>query len=201
MDLEKKLILPVYDFLQEKKYSFKAFDKIGENNQTLFGSTHRQFKTEKWFQAELAVFLTRIGWTVGTELRIEKSSQKTDLCLRSSGDQEIDKLYIELKNYANTEQSARGIDFRQLKDDFEKIGQLEGLSLVLLPKNTRHDQQTNYTRKMYEKIFESYSDIKEVFSKAVHYDVVQDEGFWVTWWTFNLPTVTEVRELRDFVAN
>lgn len=200
MDFVNKLFLPIYRFLEERKYAFETFDRIGEDNQRLFGSTHRQFKTEKWFQAELAVFLKKIGWIVGTEVNIDASPQKADLCLMPRRNRDSERVYVELKNYVNTEQSPRGIDFQQLNDDFDKLRSIPGLSLALLPKNTLHDKRKKYSEKIYEKILKDCPDIREVFSKAIHYNIVQDEGFWVTWWTFTLPVESDTKELKDYIS-
>ena len=196
MTLESTLFEPVTQFLKSKSEYFSIFNDIAKNSKKL-GKTKEQFKTEKWLQTEIAVFLTKGGWIVGVEME----KRAFDLFLKPDNDRENNIYKVGLKNYVNTAQnpSTRSPDFEGVKNDFEKIRDLGnfGLILILLPHNTDHDRRTNYTRKIYSEICGQYHYINEVYSKKVVHSRESERGFWITWWSVGLAHITNTTELRD----
>lgn len=201
VSLEKDLFNPIFEFLTDKKEYFELFDKIA-NNKKEFTKNHGviQYKNEKWLQAELAIFLTKRGWVVGTEV------DRIDLCAYQENNPE-DKIFIEMKVYVNSgknPKTSKEYEDRTTKDisDIKNKSKKNkvGLSFILLPKDTKHDKKVSYSEYFCNKIKDDFSGITEVYSRSIAYNKGTKEGFWVTWWSFNYKP-TKHQELTKYYSN
>lgn len=205
-NLEKELFNPIFEFLTEKKEYFKLFNEIANNKKEFTKKSGAiQYKNEKWLQAELAIFLTKKGWVVGTEV------ERVDLCACQKSNPE-ERIFIEIKEYVNSgrdpkQPSVKEYDNRTTKDfvNINKISKKKskkrniGFSLILLPNGTKHDKNIKYSKYFYDKIKNYEIDgckITEVYSRSINYNDETDEGFWVSWWSFNYNS-TDYQELSN----
>ncbi|MBN2313385.1 MAG: hypothetical protein JXM79_05610 [Sedimentisphaerales bacterium] len=139
---------------------------------------YRQFKTEKWLQAELVHYF----WSKQIYVITEYSDEKWDLCIEKPNDE--GNFLLAIKCLADSDQSAKG-DFDGVRKDMEAIGKYQSMQaalLLVLPLDTNDKKRTDYTKNMLERI-EQYDLYESLIMKKdkILFASNGNEGIWVVW--------------------
>lgn len=80
---------------------------------------NKQFKTEKWLQAEFLVYL-QSHWKHGFNVIPEYKNRKWDLYIRFDDNKQKD-CYVALKNLADSSENAKAQDKKDIEKDLESV--------------------------------------------------------------------------------
>ena len=129
--MREELIRAARDTVQGKLGYFTHFGEIANAGHEVFGRKLRQYKTEKWLQAEIAVNLRERHYDVGTE--VPCGGCRCDIAISCRMGEE--KAYLALKCFTWSGQSPHG-DGKGLIEDIHWAfaeGQLNRVALAVLP--------------------------------------------------------------------
>lgn len=167
----------IINLVKARRAYLRSFRRAANDREAHNNKKHlRQFKTEKWLQAQLVHhFRSKRIYVIP-----EYSTEKWDLCIPNG---ESDFLLM-LKCLADSGQHPSS-DFRGVRKDLKAIGNSNSrqVALVLiLPLDANDKRRTNYTKKMLEYI-EQYDTHKILIMKKdkILFAPNGNEGIWVVW--------------------
>lgn len=177
--------LEVVRLIETKRCHFCSFRKIANHRGTQVTRSKtkpkRQFKTEKWLQAELVHYF----WSKGVSVIPEYAKKEWDLCIERPNGQ--GNFLLAIKCLADSDQSAKG-DFDVdggVRKDMEDVGKLhstQGALLLILPLDEKDQKRKKYTQKML-KYIEQHLACKTLTMKKdpIPFVLNGDEGVLIVW--------------------
>jgi len=161
--------------------SFRRAANYREGRGTRKKKHLRQFKTEKWLQAELVHHFS----SNGIDVIPEYPDRKWDLCIEKPNGE--GNFLLAIKCLADSDQSAKG-DFDGVSGvgkDIEAVSKhpsSQAALVLILPLGANDRKRTNYTKKMLEYIEQRDSRKTLALKKdAILFAPNSDEGVWVVW--------------------
>lgn len=199
------LFEPVYNLLEAKRDYFRLFGKSAKYRKSIYGNNNQQCKMEDWVRGELMYLFHNKGWKPVKDITIEEGKLiDLALCHKDCDN----KIFIEIKEYVNSGRDPKtSKEYRPYTtNDLGKIKKFAqknniGLFLLLLPRNNDIDCNKGYSKYFYQKIKNDFKDIHELYSRKIIYDNdgdyinTNEEGFWVSWWSYDKTHKTEYQEL------
>ena len=172
----------VIQLTNAKRAHFSSFRRAADHRECR--GTHsrkkylRQFKTEKWLQAEL----THHFWSKQIPVTPEYSEEKWDLCIERPNSE--GNFLLAIKCLADSDQYA-GSDFRGVRKDIEAVGKhrsRQAALVLILPLDANDLRRINYTNKMLEYIRQH--DTRKILTMEkdeIHFPPNGHEGVLVVW--------------------
>lgn|GEM_PF-3304319 len=170
--------LEIVRLIEARLRHFCSFRRAAEHKGNHSNKKHlRQFKTEKWLQAELVHHF----WFKQIPVTPEYSEEKWDLCIERPNGQ--GDFLLAIKCLADSGQCASS-DFRGVQKDLEAVGKLhstQGALLLILPLDENDRRRRNYAARMLE-CTEHHDPHNLIVKKdKILFAPSGDEGVWVVW--------------------
>ncbi len=137
--------MTIKKFKKEVKDFFNKKSKIYNELRNFRANSEKQFKIEKWLQAELLFFLRNKSYDAIPEF----NKKKRDICIVDKNNRS-NKFYIQLKDYFGSNQKFSSDSKGVIKDIRSIKGSKNAVLLLVLPCNITcdyYDKMNKYIRR------------------------------------------------------